>query len=263
MHKYFGDENAIGKYILLGNDNNPYEIDGILDNIPDNSHLQFDFLASFSSLPAKKRNEGWAQNIDIYTYILVKKGTDPEEFKSKYELFPMKYLGEVLAKMGMTIDQFKAKGNFLKYELQPLRDIHLHSSIYDQDVKTAGNLRFLIVLCVIGLLILIIGCFNFINLHTSMAISRIKEIGIKKIIGSTREKVIWQILAETYIQCIIALVIAVLLLMLARPMLNSFAEIVIEPSLFLKFIYAAYNFYNATVGDFFGRNISGVLFIKF
>ena len=232
--KYFGKEDPLGKSVLLYSNKKSFIVTGILDNIPYNSHLQFDFLASFSSLPKEKLNEGWAQSINIYTYILVKKGTDIKNFTKKYREFPMKYLEATVAKMGMTLAEFESKGNYLNYELQPLKDIHLYSSVYKENLTTSGNIRFLAVLSITGLLILIIACVNFINLSTAGASSRTKEIGINRILGSSRILSIVQMMAETLIQCIVALLIAIIILIEILPLLNSFFGIRVDPGFFLK-----------------------------
>src|SRR5664280_2177190 len=232
--KYFGDEDPVGKTLLLFNNKTSFVVTGILDKVPANSHLKFDFLASFSSLPKDKLDEQWAQSINIYTYILVRKGTDMESFMKKYKEFPMKYLEATVEKMGMSLAEFERKGNFLKYELQPLKDIHLHSSVYKENLKTTGNLRFLEVLSITGLLILIIACVNFINLNTASAASRAKEIGVKRILGSSRTLSVYQILTETFLQCLIAVLIAIILLVETLPLLNSFSEIGIKPVFFLN-----------------------------
>ncbi len=232
--RYFGNEDPIGKTLLLFNNKTSFTVTGILDKIPENSHLKFDFLASFSSLPKEKLDEDWARSINIYTYILVRKGTDLESFMKKYKEFPMKYLQATVEKMGMSLAEFERKGNFLNYELQPLKDIHLHSSIYKEDLKTTGNLKFLTILSITGLLILIIACVNFINLNTAGAASRTKEIGIKRILGSSRTLSVYQILTETFLQSFIAALFAMIFLVETLPFLNNFSEIVIKPAFFLN-----------------------------
>ena len=232
--RYFGNEDPVGKTLLLFNNKTSFAVTGILDKIPENSHLKFDFLASFSSLPKDKLDEHWAESINIYSYILVRKGTDMESFMKKYKEFPMKYLEATVEKMGMSLAEFEKKGNFLDYELQPLKEIHLHSSIYKEDLKTTGNLMFLAVLSITGLLILIIACVNFINLNTASAASRTKEIGIKRILGSSRIVSVYQILTETFIQSAIAVVVAMIFLVETLPLLNSFSEILIKPVFFLN-----------------------------
>jgi putative ABC transport system permease protein len=232
--KYFGDEDPLGKSLLLYNNQTIFIVTGILDHIPDNSHLQFDFLASFSSLPKEKINEGWAQSIDIYTYILVKKGTDLVSFMKKYREFPMKYLEATVEKMGMSLAEFGRKGNSLKYELQPLKDIHLHSSIYKENLRTTGNMRFLAVLSITGFLILVIACLNFINLSTASATSRKKEMCIKRIFGATRILSVYQVLTEIFLQCLIATLVAMIVLVEFFPLLNNFSEIAIKPGFFLN-----------------------------
>jgi putative ABC transport system permease protein len=232
--RYFGDENPLGKTIFLYNKKTSFVVTGVLDKIPENSHLQFDLLASFSSLPKEKLDEHWAQSIEIYTYILIRKGTDMAKFIKKYEAFPMKYLEATVEKMGMSLSEFESKGNYLKYELQPLKDIHLHSSVYKENLKTTGNLRFIVILGITGLLILLIACINFINLSTAMASSRTKEVGIKSILGSSHRLSVNQILTETFLQCLIAMLIALIFLIETMPLLNNYSEFVIKPRFFLN-----------------------------
>lgn len=235
--KYFDNENPIGKSIALGDNKDNYVVTGILEELPKNSHLQFDMLASFSSLPISKTTgqDAWgyfAEN--LYTYIVTKKGTDINSFKQKYDAFGMKYWEpNILQATGKSVEEFEAQGNFQHHKLQPLKDIHLNAK-YAGGLPTSGNAQLLIILGITGLLILIIACFNFINLSTARASLRAKEIGVKKMMGSSRQLIILQILAETFLHCLIALAFALFFVNLSLPLLNSYSEIVIEPDFFLN-----------------------------
>ncbi len=236
--KYFGNEDAIGKSLLLNLDKEQYVVTGILEDLPMNSHLQFDFLASFSTLPRSKDLE-WS-NTSTYTYILAKANTDFENFSENYNTFlTQKYIPIIEQATGMSFSDFKNHGSFINFFLQPIEDIHL-SSTHPSASNNAGNIRYLIILFITGMFILIIACFNFINLSTSRASLRAKEIGIKKIIGSTRRTIIYQILTETFFNCLIALLISIALLLLVLPMINNYSETVIEAEFLLnKFILIA------------------------
>jgi len=231
--KYFGDENPIGKSILLTTDKVPYVVTGILDEIPENSSLQSNIYASFSTL-AESRRVDWGAFNNTYTYIVTRKGVDIEEFEAKFDASLRKYEDAMIQKeMGISLKEFETQGNFFIHKLQPLMDIHLNST-YSENLSTYGNKRFLIIFSITGLLILFIAGFNFVNLTTSRAPLRAKETGVKKMLGSTRKAIILQILIEIFIHALIALIISILILLLILPFLNNFSEIEIKPEFFLN-----------------------------
>ncbi|MFK5854985.1 MAG: ABC transporter permease [Bacteroidota bacterium] len=231
--KYFGNENPLGKSIILGNNKVNYEVTGVLDNLPSNSHLQFDFLASFSSLAIHKNNQ-WLNLGNTYTYIVTKKGIDIEKFGQKFNTCMNKYEEPVIKLLfGSSLDEFKKQGNFINRELQPLQKIHLNST-FPEESETYGNPRFLIILGIVGFLILIIALSNFINLSTVRASYRTKEIGMKMVLGSTRKNIAFQIFYETFIYSILALIISIVFLIVALPLLNKYPGIIITPDFFLN-----------------------------
>ena len=162
--KYFDTEHAVGKVLMIGN-KEPYTVTGILEKIPDNSHLQFDMLASFSSLPFSKRVDDWGNFDNTYTYIVVKGGVNINEFEKKFDEAIRKYEDAMIKKaVGISLIEFEKSGNYFIHKLQPLQDIHLNS-IFAEESATYGNVRFLVILGITGILILIIPCFNFISKH--------------------------------------------------------------------------------------------------
>jgi putative ABC transport system permease protein len=232
--KYFGNESPMGKSIFLGSDKDNYVVTGILDKVPDNSHLQFEMLASFSTLPISRKADEWGNFNNTSTYVVIKEGTNFKEFEKEFDISLRKYEEPVVQKyVGVSLTELESRGGFLKHKLQPLRDIHLNSTFSDE-TQTYGNLRFLIVLGITGILILIIACFNFVNLSTSRASLRAKEIGVKKIMGSTQKAIIYQILTESFLHCLIALIISVLFLLITLPLLNYYSETIIKPEFFLN-----------------------------
>jgi putative ABC transport system permease protein len=231
--KYFNEVNAVGKTLLIDN-KEPYTVTGILEKIPDNSHLQFEMLASFSTLPFSKRADDWGNFDNTYTYIVVKKGTKIADFEKKFDQVFRKYEDQMLTKVtGTSLTDFEKSGNYFIHKLQPVQKIHLNSS-FSEEIKTYGNVRFLIILGITGLLILIIACLNFINLSTSRASLRAKEIGVKKIMGSHRKVIISQIFSETFVYCLLALIFSLVVLLIALPFLNNFTETIIKPGYFLN-----------------------------
>ncbi len=230
--KYFGNEDPIGKSLLLNKEKEQYVVSGILEDLPLNSHLQFDFLASFSTLPRSDEVE-WS-NTSVYTYLLTKTNTDFENFSQKYSDFlKQKYIPNIEQATGMSFTDFETQGNFINFLLQPIEDIHL-STTHPSASNNAGNIRYLIILVITGIFILIIACFNFINLSTARASLRAKEIGVKKIIGSSRKTIIYQILTETFFNCFIALLTSIALLLLMLPVINNYSETAIHAEFLLN-----------------------------
>jgi len=232
VQKYFGEENPIGKSITLSNNQN-FQVTGVLENIPYNSHLQFDLLASSLTLPERNRVD-WGSFNSVYTYVLAKEGVDPKVFEQKFETCLQKYEEQVITKyINPSVKEFEKQGNYFKHKLQPLSDIHLNSS-FAEEATTYGNLRFLIILGITGILILIIACSNFINLSTATASKRAKEIGIKKIVGSMQKDIFFQVMSEIFVYCILALILAIVLLAIALPVLNKYSGIVMTFDFFFN-----------------------------
>ncbi len=127
--KYFGDENPIGKTILLTTDKVPYVVTGILDEIPENSSLQSNIYASFCTTAESKRIDNWGAFNNVYTFIVTRKGVDIEEFEAKFDASIRKYEDAMIQReMGISLSEFESQGNFFIHKLQPLTDIHLNST---------------------------------------------------------------------------------------------------------------------------------------
>ncbi len=223
--KYFGDENPVGKNLEINGNGVIYQVTGILGKIPTNSHIQFSMLASFSSLEESKHDDihQWGNFPNLYTYFLVRKHTSMNSVYEKFRTFPISYY-----KQNFDIEAFEKQGNYITHNLQPLKKIHLDKTFVD-DVFIYGNKELLLIVGIIGIFIIIIASVNFVNLSTAQAALRAIEIGIKKIFGSTKNMIIMQVLMETLLQCSIALVIAVIMLLYALPVINKFVEVDMRP----------------------------------
>jgi len=208
--KYFGNENPIGKILKVDNEFE-YEVTGIVQDVPAQSHFKFDFLASFSSLKFLFRNDrvmkGWIWN-PCWTYVLLKKDANSDDLKQNLHEFALKYFP-------------KGEKSDYKLFLQPLTDIHLRSNL-DYEIEKNDREEYVIILMIIAVLILSIASINFINLATAGTANRATEIGIKKIVGGTRKLLIGQFLVESLIITFISLLIAVSIVELSLP---AFSEI--------------------------------------
>lgn len=214
--KYFGDEDPIGKSIEI--DTNRFEVRGIMENLPLNTHVKFDILISQVSsdiiwnMPAEIRLFG-----HVPTYIKLAPWADPVAFERK-----IKNLGHEL-----NFDVLDARGEEMTLFLRPLKDIHLFSHLR-WEVEPPGNPTMVYAFIGICILILFTTCFNFMNLSTARFVNRAKEVGVRKVFGGTRKKLIRQFLGETILMVFIAHIIAMFLVELFFPSIRQLSNIPID-----------------------------------
>ena len=219
--KYFGTEDPIGKVLLFKDNNAALKVTGVFEEVPVNSHFHFDLFASMTGL-AEAREQTWMSS-NYYTYLVLPKGYDYKKLEAKLPEEIDKYIGPQLEKaMGVTMSQFKQGGNNIGFALQPLTDIHLHS---DQtgDMEPHGDIQYVYIFSVVAVFMLLIACINFMNLSTASASKRSKEVGIRKVMGSAKEQLVWQFLIESLLLTVVAMIIALLLVYLALPLFNDIA----------------------------------------
>ena len=220
-HKYFGSENPIGKIINV-NKNCDYIVTGIIKNFPNESHFHFDFLASLSTIEGS-RNPFWG-NLNCYTYILLKDGTEPSEFRKKLNSEMRMYFGpQIKAAAGFSLEQFEAAGNKYEMMLEPLTSIHFHSHLSDE-LEANGNISYVYIFSCIAFGILLIACINFINLSTARSEKRAKEIGIRKTLGSYKLQIARQFILESILTTFIAVILSIVLVEFLLPLFNSVAN---------------------------------------
>ncbi|MDB5247182.1 MAG: FtsX-like permease family protein [Segetibacter sp.] len=217
--KYFGNENPVGQVLNFKSLNTGYKITGVIKNVPVNSHFHFDIFGSMASLP--EANEPTWMTSNFHTYLLLPKGYDYKQLEAKLPQAINKYLSPQLQKsMGMTIEQFREKGNDLGLLLQPLTDIHLKSDLL-YDLSPAGDIRYVYIFGAIALFMLIIACINFMNLSTAGASKRAKEVGIRKVLGSMKRQLVWQFIIESIVLTFIAMLLALVFVKSALPLFND------------------------------------------
>jgi putative ABC transport system permease protein len=211
--KYFGDSNPIGQTFRFDNEDE-YTITAVMANIPSNSQLQFNMLASFETLYAENPEQmnQWI-SFTYYTYVLLEKGSHPKMLEAKFPGFVDKYMGKQLSTFGGTI----------KYLLQPLTDIHLYSNLV-YDFPGNGNIAYVYLFAGIALFVLLIACCNFINLTTARSITRANEIAVRKTFGADKQSLIKQFLGEAVIYSILASLLALVIVELFLPVFNSISQ---------------------------------------
>lgn len=216
--KYFGDENPIGKSLRLDDWQN-FRVTAIMNPIPSNTHFRHDIFLSMSSLGESRRNEWLSMN--FYTYLVLKEGTDPRAFETKFrEAIKGHIGGEVQQYLGVTLEDFERQGNRLSFSLFPMTKIHLHSHTPDE-LAANGDLKYIYIFSAIGLFILLLACINFMNLATARSANRAKEVGLRKVVGAGRGQLIFQFLSESIILTFLALLIAAGALQLLLPHFNT------------------------------------------
>jgi putative ABC transport system permease protein len=217
--KIFGKENPIDKTIKIGTDTLLYTISGVMADVPENSHFAADIITSFMTNPGSK-NPTWLSN-SFSTYLLLKPNSSYKSVDAKLPEMIVKYVGPELQKyMGVSITDFAAKGNKYRFFLQNLREVHIDPSV-QQQFKPAIDPKYLKIFGSIAVLIVMIAAINFMNLATAQASRRAKEVGIKKIGGSSRGALITQFLTESFILSFVALIIALIFIKLSIPYFNN------------------------------------------
>ena len=220
--RLFGDQEPVGKVIEVGSDRTVFTVSGVMQDIPSTSHFEANIIGSFMTNP-RSRDEIWLNN-SFNTYLLLYPNTSTESVDNKIPGMLEKYIGpQLMQLMGISIEEFLAQGNKYTLILQPLLKIHLDPTV-EHSMKPSIDPKYLYIFGSIALLIIIIAAINFMNLSTAKASRRAKEIGIKKVGGSTRFLLISQFLIESTIIAFAALIIAVIIVKLSIPYFNDLLD---------------------------------------
>ncbi len=217
--KYFGEEDPLGKIIKISNavhknlHNEPnFTVTGVVEKSPSNSHFTFDMLLSYETIYVgnEKQREKWTGNIDNYTYLLLAPNADYRELEKKLPALVERYLAKEIQDVGAGFDLF----------LQPLLRIHLYSKLKG-DIAYPGAIEGVVAFTAIAILILLIGCINFMNLSTARSTSRAREIGVRKSLGADRRALVNQFMGESLVFSMISLFLALGLVELLMPLFRS------------------------------------------
>jgi putative ABC transport system permease protein len=217
-HKFFGSANPVGKSLLV---NTPfgefsYTVKAVFDNSKHKSHIPASYFLTM------RNNDMWnwvkqqttlVGNNIFFTYVKLKEGANSKLFEKKLQSFFNQQAGADMKAMGFSTELF----------LQPVPDIYLHSSI-GNEIAPNGNITYLYILGSIAIFILIIACINFMNLSTARSEKRAKEVGVRKVLGAEKRSLIWQFLAESFMMCVMALFIALVLVEIFLPYFNDLTQ---------------------------------------
>jgi putative ABC transport system permease protein len=208
--KYFGEiESALGRTLEIKDNDSKYifEVTGVLEDVPQNSHLKFDFLGSLSSYRQIIHYiDNW-WHPPLHTYVKLNHNTSAQDFQDQLVDLPGKVFDQDVA----------STRNFV---VTPVSRIHLHSHS-EGELEANGHIMYVYLFILIGAFILLIACINFMNLSTSQAARRAREIGIRKTMGARKSQIVQQFLGESFMMACMAFLMAIFLVQLLLPSFGS------------------------------------------
>ncbi|SKB82225.1 putative ABC transport system permease protein [Parapedobacter luteus] len=224
--KYFGDANPIGRGLFIEGDEQPYTVTGVVDFPSTPSSLTFDFLIPISNAQNVRYFDWSWVWLNVATYVKFKPqaaidAAAIKRLEAKFPAMMRQHAVSAFQRIGQPYDEFLKKGGKWDLSLQPLLDVHLYSADIISAVTDQGSIKTVYFFAVIALFILLLACVNFMNLSTAGASKRAKEIGVRKVIGSTRQQVARQFLAEAVILSTFACLMALTLVYCTLPYFNQ------------------------------------------
>lgn len=208
--KYFSDiSSAVGQSIQ-NQQGEEFKITGVMQDVPLNSHFIFDGLISRSTRPNFQGSWG---NFGVFTYIHLPEGYDLDKMYTSLEKVIKQKVDPIFEQYGISI----------KYELQPILDIHLYSKIQDE-AEAGGDISYIYIFASVAAFMLIIACINYMNLATARSVNRAREVGVRKVMGSQRRQLIAQFIAESVVIALIALFVSLILIYALLPSFNNLAN---------------------------------------
>lgn len=227
--KYFGDKQAVGNTLLLNR--MPCKVTAVID-VPENSHLQFNVLVSYSSLGPDWGYTEWAWP-EFYNYVLLAPGASAANLEAKLPAFMEKHSAKIW-------EQYKFKSHIW---LQPITDIHLKSD-FTLEQSANGSERTVYFLSLLGIFILVIAWINYINLSTAKALERSKEVGLRKVSGASRFQLMTQFFFDAFLVNVLSIVVAIGIAIVATPFMEAltgkhFSQILISSGAFQSLYFWA------------------------
>jgi putative ABC transport system permease protein len=219
--RYYGSMDAVGKTLELEN-HTICKVTGVFRDIPQQSHFHFSFIRPTRDINYNGDLNDWLTN-NCQSYILLRPGVSREFAQSRLNAMVNTYLVRQLQDQFHTsAEDLRKGGNYFRYDLTPLTDIHLHSN-KSYEFEANGNIQFVYIFSIVAVLILLIACVNFMNLSTARSANRAKEVGIRKVAGSSKGNLVIQFLTESVLLSFFSLVLALGMALLLLPMFNVLA----------------------------------------
>ena len=220
--RYFGTNDPVGKTLKIFNQD--FNITGVCENIPENSHFKFDFLSKWTDQFFGAGLRTNFTSFSAHVYVVLKPGADPAALEAKFPTMVDTYASAQIERdLGKSWEDYKKEGNGYRYFLQPLTSIHLDPINLEGKMRPGGNVNYVYFLICIAALILIIACINFMNLATARSAERAREVGVRKTMGSLKGQLISQFLVESILLSLFATFLALGLAQIALPYFNDLA----------------------------------------
>ncbi|MEP1032839.1 ABC transporter permease [Ekhidna sp.] len=219
--KIFGDDDPLGETVVMDNDED-WEITGVFEDMPSNSHFNYNIMLSMESREEAKQTFWMSFNFN--TYLKLREGSDPAALAAKFPDLIQKYIGpEIEQFMGASMEEFYEAGNSAGFFLFPLTDIHLQSDKLGE-LDANGDYKYVLIFTAIALFILILACINFMNLSTARSAGRAKEVGVRKVMGAYKSQLRKQFLTEAFLITFISILLAYGLSFLLLEQFNTLAD---------------------------------------
>ena len=214
--KYFGEQDPIGQTLTLGT-RGLFRVTGVCQDVPLNTHFHYDM---FGSLRSTQLRNTWLTS-GAYTYVMLRPGYSISNLSAKMPDMVKKYIGsEIQQIFGISLDEFSRKGDQIGFKFQPITAIHLHSDLEDE-IEPNSDVKYIYIFSIIAVFILLVACINFMNLSTAGSAGRAKEVGIRKVLGSVKQQLVWQFLSESILVTFLALLVAIGIVALVLPSFNQ------------------------------------------
>ncbi len=218
-HYFASAAGALGQTLVMGRSEDRRVVTAVFEDIPEKTHFHTDVLMPMHEHPdLKTAAQYWGYSNNFFTYFLLKEGVDKEVFTRKFEALANDKVSILLKDLFATTSaDFEKAGQRAQFGLQNLTDIHLHSS-FQSELEANGNIRYVWIFGAIAFFILLIACINFMNLSTARSAGRAREVGVRKVLGSSRAALAGQFLTESVALSTLAVGLALGLAQLALPM---------------------------------------------
>lgn len=208
--RIFGKNNPMGE-ILITPSGRKYNVTGVYKDMPKHSHLIANAMISSNTIPRLGNPTAGAWGgFNLYTYVLLKEGTDAESFAAKLPAVVENYVAVIFDDFGIDV----------KYEVIALTDIHLKSD-FEGEPEPLGEIGFLYIFGAVALFMILLACINYMNLSTARATKRAMEVGVRKVLGSERKQLIWQFMVESLLFTLVAILLSFLLVLIVLPLFNN------------------------------------------
>jgi putative ABC transport system permease protein len=235
--RYFGNSDPIGKLLRINNnDSVQLRVTAIVLPMPTNSHFHFDFITNLNELPYLSESN-WLNN-GLYTYLVLKKGSNAKVLENKLHSLVLKYvIPQILSVFGGNLKNLASSGYSITFGLQKLTDIHLYNG-FDYEIEPVGNRIYVYSFIAIAIFILLMACINFLNLATARSSGRAKEVGLRKALGSNRRQLVFQFIIESVMLSLSAIILSLLFIELILPAFNGIlnTNISITPLFLYKYV---------------------------